>query len=133
MNRTLIFYVYWNYANLCYIRDTLRNTDGTKIQDGQDDQRLMRSQMSLYDSEYSLNDPNTEDVRKFVPKEYNMSLLSELDKAEVEPRESFHTSENFQGLLLELFSKGNFDSVHSTATLNSSQTFNRTAMSARRL
>ena len=85
MNRMLIFYVYWNYANLCYIRDTLRNTDATKTQQGLEDQRLKRSQMSLYNSGYSLNDLNTEDVRKFVPKEYHMTMLSAMDEVEVEP------------------------------------------------
>jgi hypothetical protein len=99
MNRMLIFYVYWNYANLCYIRDKLRNTDGTKTQDGHEDQRSVR------DSGYSLNDKDTEDVRKFVPKEYNMSVLSEMDKVEMEQSESSHTSENFKTLLMELFSK----------------------------
>ena len=73
----------------------------------------------MRDSGYSLNDKDTEDVRKFVPKEYNMSVLSEMDKIEEEQRESSHTSENFQTLLLELFSKENSDSVVSTATLGS--------------
>ena len=31
-------------------------------------------------SEYSLNDIDTEDVRKCVPKEYNMSVLSAMDR-----------------------------------------------------
>ena len=46
-----------------------------------------------------------------------------MDKVEVEHRESLHTSENFQNLLVDLFSKENVDSDLSTATLGSSLSY----------
>ena len=124
LSRMLVFYVYWNYANLCYIKDALRNSaDTPKSPDG--------FEVSIDDSAYSLNDIDADDVRKCVPKEYNMSMLSAVDRLEQEPRGSLHASANFQSLLFELFSKENFDSVLSTATLGQSYQNSPSGASAR--
>ena len=76
LNRALIFYVYWNYANLCYIKDALHKNTDTLNADESENSGIHSQIQIMETSDCSLNNTDEEDVRKYIPKEYNMTMLS---------------------------------------------------------
>lgn len=96
LNRALIYYVYWNLANMCYIIDALQRPSlESKMQS---ENQLVNSASS-----WALNEEEGENVREFVPKEYQMTFLSAQDRVQKEQVESSLVAANFQNLILEMF------------------------------